>query len=309
MDKKIKIGITLALSTAVISGVVNFLSKVSVTVLKDATLFTFLKNSIVAILLIGIILAFRKWQEIKALNKKSWINLLLIGAIGGSLPFILYFQGLTHTSALTAGFIHKTLFIWVAILAVGFLKEKIGRLQIGALILFLGGNLLLGGFQNFHFGKGELMILAATFLWAIENIIAKKTLKDVSSLTVASARMVFGSVILLTVVGFSGKLTLISNLSPVQWLWTLIPSMLLLGYVLTWYSALKILPATVVASLLVPATFITTVLSTIFLKKPLTSLNNLSGVLVVSAIVILIASFKQVQLKKLDVKPTNESVA
>lgn len=302
MNKKIKIGITLALSTAIISGFSNFIAKVSVTALKDATLFTFLKNSIVAVLLIGLVLSLGKIKELKALNKRSWIKLLAIGVIGGSLPFILFFTGLSMTSALTASFIHKTLFVWVAILAIWFLKEKVTKLQIGALVLLLGGTLLLGGFQNFHFGKGEIMILAATLLWAVENIIAKKVLAEVSSLTLASARMVFGSVILLAVVAWQGKIGLMTSLSPKQWLWTLIPAVLLFGYVLTWYTALKHAPATVVASFLVPATFITTLLSTIFLKTPLTSLNNLSGILFAVAAVLLVINYKINRVNKSNVE-------
>ncbi|PIS40635.1 MAG: hypothetical protein COT26_02270 [Candidatus Kerfeldbacteria bacterium CG08_land_8_20_14_0_20_43_14] len=302
MNKNLKFGMSLALITAVISGFANFIAKIGVTSVKNPVVFTTLKNSIVAVLLIGLVLSLGKIKELKALSKKSWVKLLAIGVIGGSVPFILFFTGLSMTSALTASFIHKTLFVWVAILAVWFLKEKVTKLQIGALVLLLGGTLLLGGFQNFHFGKGEIMILAATLLWAVENIIAKKALAEVSSLTLASARMVFGSIILLAVVVWQGKIGLMAGLSPKQWLWTLIPAVLLFGYVLTWYTALKHAPATVVASLLVPAVFITTVLSTIFLKTPLTSLNNLSGVLFAVAAVLLVINYKIAKNNKSNVE-------
>ncbi len=295
---------SLALTTALISGIANFITKIGVTAVKNPVVFTTLKNSLVAVFLIGLVLFLGKMKEFKSLNRKTWLKLLTVGVIGGSAPFILFFTGLSLTSALAASFIHKTLFIWVAILAVWFLKEKITKLQIGALGLFLGGTFLLGGFQNFHFGKGEIMILAATLLWAAENIIAKKVLREVSSVAVASARMVFGSIILFAVVAWQGNVGLVAGLSGQQWLWTLIPSMLLLAYVLTWYTALKHAPASVVASLLVPATFVTTILSTIFLKSPLTNLNNLSGVLFAAGIILLIVNHRKSKFSKVNVSQT-----
>ncbi|MDP2932757.1 MAG: hypothetical protein Q8N81_01340, partial [bacterium] len=47
--------------------------------------------------------------------------------------------------------------------------------------------------------------------------------------------------------------------------WIIIPCLLLVAYVLTWYAALKLAPAIYVAALLVPATLITNVLSAIFI--------------------------------------------
>jgi drug/metabolite transporter (DMT)-like permease len=256
---------SLALGTAVISGVTNFLSKISVTVVKDAIVFTTLKNAVVALLLVGIILGAKKWSEIKTLNKRHWLKLIAIGLIGGSVPFALYFTGLTHTSALNASLIHKTMFLWVSLLAIPLLKERMTKWQwvgIGAVAI---ANLFIGGFQGFKFNTGELMILAATMLWAVENIIAKLALKDISSLTVAGARMVFGSVALIAFLAVRGGAPAVTHLSSAQWGWTLLVSALLFGYVITWYTALKRAPATYVATLLVPATLVTNALTAIFI--------------------------------------------
>jgi len=62
----------------------------------------------------------------------------LIAIVGGSLPFLLFFTGLSLASAPSAAFIHKTLFIWVAFLAVPFLGERLGWAQICALGVLLG---------------------------------------------------------------------------------------------------------------------------------------------------------------------------
>src|SRR3989344_1621138 len=143
----------LALMTEVISGAANFFNKIGVTAVKDPILYTTLKNSLVALFLIGFIVAMRQWKEIKKLNKGQLLKLLVIGLVGGSIPFALFFSGLANTSALNASLIHKTLFIWVAILAIPFLKEKIGLgAWIGVGVIFIA-NLFVGGFIGFKFNS------------------------------------------------------------------------------------------------------------------------------------------------------------
>lgn len=292
MQPKLKYAVMLAVGTMIISGTANFLTKIAVTVVDNPVVFTFLKNVIVAMFLIGIIAATRKWREIKRLNRKDIIKLFAIGIIGGGIPFILFFTGLAMIPAINAAFIHKTLFIWVALMAVPLLKERIGGIQLAALLLLIGGNLVLFGLPKFTFGLGELMVFSATLLWAIENIIAKVALKRLSSTLVASARMTLGSLIILIVIAYQGNLGMLTGLAPLQWGWTLLTGLLLTGYVVCWYTALKYAPATLVASLLIPATFITNLLTALFITQTISSEQLLSGALLIIGVSILIVKAK-----------------
>ena len=123
------------------------------------------------------------------------------------MPFLLFFKGLSLTTAAQGGFIHKTMFIYVVILAAVFLKEKLSKnFIIGALLLMLGNLLLLKKMPE-SFGAGDALILAATFLWAIENVIAKYVLRDLGGKIVAWARMFFGSIFKFTWFNLSEKTT------------------------------------------------------------------------------------------------------
>jgi len=277
----IKSATLLALLAAVISGTNNFVTKIAVTAVGDPIFFT---------TLIGVIIAWRKWPEIAALSREQWIKLFAIGVIGGAVPFALFFTGLTKTSALNAGLIHKTLFIWVMIFAIPILKERVTRLQWLGIGTIFAANLFVGGFAGFKYNAGELMILGATILWAIENIIAKTALKDIPSATVASARMVIGSVILSGLVLWQGNGGLIMNLNAMQWGWTILTSLLLGGYVLAWYTALKYAPATYVAALLVPATLVTNALSAIFITRTMALPQLASSALFILGTVLVIAA-------------------
>lgn len=279
MNNKIKYATILALVTALISGFSNFLAKIAVTAVKDPLVFTTLKNGVVGLFLVGIIIALKKWLEIKNLNRSQWLKLVVIGVVGGFIPFALFFVGLSQTSAINASLIHKTLFVWVLLFALPTLKERITRGQLAGVAVIFAANFVIGGFSGFNYNTAELMILAATILWAIENIIAKKVLQDVSSLTVASARMTFGSLMLLGLVTSQGNIGTLSGLNGTQWLWTLLASGLLSGYVLTWYTALKYAPATYVATLLVPATLVTNILTAVFITRSLSLPVILSSLL------------------------------
>lgn len=291
-NKTFRCATLLATAAAIISGTNNFLTKIAVTAVKDPIVFTTLKNAVVAVFLVGVLLALRKWAEISNLNRAQILKLLAVGAVGGSIPFALYFTGLAQTSAINAGLIHKTLFLWVFLFAVPILKERMTTLQWLGVAAVFAANLLVGGFAGFKYNAGELMILAATILWAVENIIAKKALADISSGVLAASRMTIGSLILFfMVISRGGGFAAVANLDGIQWGWTLLTSALLAGYVLTWYTALKYAPATYVATLLVPATIITNILSAVFVTHalPLMQLVNILFLILGAALVIVFA--------------------
>src|SRR3990167_3360252 len=137
-------GIQLALLTATISGFSIFFSKLFVSKM-DPVVFTTLKNIFVAFVLSGLLFRPALTAQFKKLTRQDWIKLVLIGVIGGSIPFALFFTGLTMTTASTGAIIHKTLFIWVAFLAIIFLREKLTFLQMIGYTLILWGGMWTSG--------------------------------------------------------------------------------------------------------------------------------------------------------------------
>jgi drug/metabolite transporter (DMT)-like permease len=244
-------GIALAVVTALISGVSIFVNAFAVKQLPDPAVYTTLKNGVAALLLLGLAAAAVRPADVRAINRASWAKLLVIGVIGGSVPFILFFTGLAQASAPSAAFIHKTLFVWVALLAVPFLGERLGLLQLGALGVLLAGQALVIKPAGIVWGTGEAMIAAATLLWAVESILARRVLGSVPSPVVGAARLGFGLIVLVAYLAVAGKLGSIAALSAGQWLWAMGTGLLLSGYVASWFAALKRAPASVVTSILV----------------------------------------------------------
>lgn len=272
-------GLLLVFATAIISGFSIFINKFGVSVI-DPYIFAGLKNTVVAVLLLALLLGVKDWKALKDLRKKQWITLFFIGLVGGSIPFLLFFKGLTLTTGAQAAFLHKTMFLYVALMAVLFLKEKIHKnIIIGGLLLLLGNAFLLK-FIPHSLGRGDLLILLAAMFWAGENVISKYALRTLSGRVVAWGRMFFGSVLIMIFLIISGQISLIATLNGSQIGWVFITALFLFGYVLTWYSGLKYIPVSLAAPVLMLGLPITTLLSLIDLGK-LPQLNQFFGFILV----------------------------
>ncbi len=279
-------GLLLVLSTAFISGFAIFISKFGVSII-NPYIFTGLKNVIVALLAVSWLLMLRDWQILKKLGGRTWLLLLFVGLIGGSIPFLLFFKGLSMTTAAQGAFIHKTMFVYVALLAGIFLKEKINKKYlIGGLFLLLGNMLLLKAVPH-QIGWGDFLVFLAAFFWAGENVLSKYLLKNLPPRIVIWSRMFFGSLFIVFFWAATGQAGLVMSLNLEQIGWLLISSVILFGYVSTWYSGLKYVPVSLAATVLLLGSPITTLLSLIFLGGSVV-FGQILGIILITLAVFLI---------------------
>ena len=282
-------GIKFAFLMALISGAANFFNKEIISAGIDPVLLTALKNAVPGILFL--ILALPLAPQLKNLKKGDWLKLFFIGVIGGFIPFILFFKGLALTSAAAGSFIHKTMFLWVAILAWATLKEKLNRWQIFALAIMALGLAAMIKFTP-HFGRGEMMIFGATLLWALETVFIKQLIKNIDYRLLGAARMALGSVFIFIFAGFTGKLSLVTKLQPTDWLAIIFVGTILSGYVYFWYRSLALIPATVTSSILTLAFPITLLLSDFRHFKMLSNPEIIGTALICVSIYFIVQSFK-----------------
>jgi drug/metabolite transporter (DMT)-like permease len=260
------VGLALAFVTATISGFSIFVNSYAVKEFDNPTLFTTLKNTVVGATLLVLLVArpdIDASAVVRRLDGRRRLGLIALGVIGGSVPFVLFFEGLSRVDSGNAAFLHKTLFVWVTVFAVFFLKERLGRWQIAALAMLFLAQWLTGGPGDLRPGTGETMVFVAALLWSVEVIVAKQVLPFTGSQLAATARMAIGAVLLLGYLGLQGDLAAIGELGGVQWAWVLGTGALLLGYVTTWYAALERAPATAVTCVLTVGAPITAALNVI----------------------------------------------
>ena len=115
-------------------------------------------------------------------------------------------QRLARTTATPAAFLHDTLVIWVVLLAGPLLHERAARWNIAAIALLVGGEVALSkGIGHLAWGTGTALVLAATLLWAVEVVVAKRLLSGIAPATVSLVRMGVGSAALLAYLGSHGR--------------------------------------------------------------------------------------------------------
>ena len=262
---RIRPGYALALTAAVISGFAVYTNSYGVRAFGSATVYTTAKNLVAAVVIVvALAVAGRRAPRAgftRPRGPAQWAALAAVAVVGGSVPFILFFEGLARVTSTDAAFIQKTLVVWVALLAVPLLRERVGPWHLAAIAALVWGQAIIGGgVGGIRLGSGETMILAATVLWAVETVIARKLLAALSALTVATARMGGGAVIL---VGYTLATTSWAALAATgwhQWSWAVATGLILAAYVAVWYSALARAGAIDVTALLVPGAIITALL-------------------------------------------------
>jgi drug/metabolite transporter (DMT)-like permease len=259
-------GIALAFVTACISGVSIWVNGRGVAHFSDAAVYTTAKNAVAGLLLLVLLLTLGSrggTTSLSTVTRRRWPALLAVAVIGGSVPFVLFFEGLKESQATQAAFIQKTLLVWVALLAVPLLKERLRWPHAVAIALLLAGQVLLAGkLGTVAFGRGEAMILAATLLWSVEIVFVKHLLRcSVPPNVVAAARMALGTVLLAAWLALTGKLGDLAGLSALQWRWALLTGLLLTAYVATWFAALARAQAVDVTAVLVFGALVTAILS------------------------------------------------
>ncbi len=270
-------GLLLALAAAAISGVSVFVNGYGVKQYPDATAYTTAKNAVAALIVVVAAVAAARRRAAgrgaaaataavaptapEASPAARRLGLVVVAVVGGSTAFVLFFEGLARSSAKDAAFIHKTLVVWVAVLGATILRERVGALHVAAVAVLVSGQALLGvRLGAIGVGSGEAMILAATVLWAVEVVVAKRLLASVPPTTVAVARMGGGALLLLGLLAVRGDLGHLVPTDRGALVWVGVTGALLGAYVLTWFHALAAAPAVDVTALLVAGAVVTALL-------------------------------------------------
>jgi drug/metabolite transporter (DMT)-like permease len=255
-------GLRLALLAAVVSGVAVYVNGQAVRRFPSPTVYTTGKNLIAGAVLVCFALLMRRWSQVERRSEpiagSAVAGLGAVAVIGGAVPFVLFFEGLAQATSSDAAFIHKTLVVWVALLAVLVLGETLTVFHVAAVaLLVLGQVMLAGGVGSIRPGAGEAMILLATLCWAVELLLVKRLVVSVPSTTVAAARIAGGAVLLIVWVAVTGRLDSLVSLTASQLAWLMLTGSLLSVFVSVWFAAVAKAQVVDVAAILVPGAVIT----------------------------------------------------
>jgi len=306
-------GLAVAGITALISGVSVFVNSYGVHAVATPAVYTTAKNLVATVVLVaGSVVAVARRQRggdagarwvhgarptagigpiagRVGMGRLRVVALAYVGVAGGGVAFILFFDGLARTTATPAAFLKDTLVIWVAALAASFLRERITGWNVAAIALLVGGEVAIAhGVGGLAPGSGQVLILGATVLWAVEVVVARWLLSDVAPATLSLVRMGIGSVVLVGYLVATGAAGALASLDRDQIGWILLTGVLLAAYVATWFTALSRARAIDVTSVLVASAVVTALLQAMAGTASLAP--ELGGLILIAAGTVMVAS-------------------
>jgi drug/metabolite transporter (DMT)-like permease len=277
-------GLALVVLTAGISGVSTFVNAYAVQG-TNSDAFVTVRNLATVVFLVP--LALLGARSVRApLARRQWATLVLIGLVGGAIPFLLFFRGVELATAAggaaSASFVYRTLFLFATVFGLVVLRERLRWWITLVAALLLAGNYLLLSLVGPVWTDGFAYVLAATVLWAVEYTISRWLLRDVRSSTVGLGRMGFGAAFLVAYLAGTGQLVGVAAFSGGEWQWVVISALLLTAFVATWYAGLARVDVSVATSILVLGFPVTWLLDVLLHGSPLL-VGQLAGALIVAA--------------------------
>lgn len=223
------------------------------------------------------------------LRDHGWIFLLSIIA-----SFHLWIQvtGLQYTTASNTGWIIGLAPVFMALLGFLFFKEKIGSTQISGIVIAFFGLLLLVGKGNFSSidiisNKGDFLILASSFTWAVYSLVGKKITLSYSPMMTILFLFVMMSIFVAPFTINQKNIDAVIHLSLVSWIAILFLGIFCSGiaYVL-WAQALNEMSSSKVGAFLYLEPFVTFFSAWLLLNEHITMLTLLSGLIIVGGVVL-----------------------
>ncbi len=248
---------------------------------------TILRLSIVSITFLLIFILQHK--TISPLIKRDIPSILLLGVIGLVGYHLCLNYGETQISAGAASLIIATIPIFIVILAVVFLKEKITtRITLGVTTSLVGVVLITLTRETIEveYLSGAIAVLAAAIIGAWYTIFGKKLLQRYTSLSLTGYAFLLGSIGLIPLLNkrFIDEVTRLSLVG-----WTAVLSLAFFPTVVAyvfWYKALEMKPASEIGVYLYFTPVISTILGIIMFNEPITPFFIIGGLLVILGLII-----------------------
>ncbi|MDY6794779.1 MAG: EamA family transporter [Actinomycetota bacterium] len=192
---------------------------------------------------------------VKAL-KDDGLHILVLGAVGVFLTFLLFHLGVEKTEASVAAVLFSMNPVFTVLVAYFALGERLGIPGwIGVAVGLLGAFTAITGFEfSGLFGRedflgGALMLLSA-LCWAFYTVYGKKYSERYGGLVVSFTSMAVGSLLFVLLLTFQGGWAEMGDYSARAWMWLVYLGVITvgIGYIL-YFEGMRRIPASRGASL------------------------------------------------------------
>ncbi len=229
---------------ALAKGLTPWLSPASLLIISEALMAFFVIITFGAVPLL---------RQLAKLDMKTVGVCVLIGLLNSGLAPLLWFKGLSMTTAVNASVLSPTGLVTTLMFSSWLLGERVSRTQILGAFIILAGIVIInfGGVATFRVNPGDVIIVLATQLFALGSVLFKKYLTHIMPELAIAVRNVAGICgVLIASSVFQGSLT-ISDMSafPMHLVSLLLAFVFFSRYLNLsfYYEALDRLPATTVS--------------------------------------------------------------
>ncbi len=280
-----------ALLAVVIWGGTFIATKVTLREVSPATI-VWLRFGI-GIVILGITVAARKQFAFPARNELGYFALL--GFIGVTLHQWLQATGLITAAATTTAWIVATIPVFSALLGWLVLKEKLGAIRVGGMLMAAAGVILIvskgepAALFSGSFGTpGDFLILISAVNWAVFSVLSRRGLQAHPATRMMFYVMVFGWLFAnIWLFGLGPGLSEIPRLTLNGWSGILVLGILGSGLAyIAWYDALQAIPTSQLAAFINIEPLVTTVMAAFLLGETITLLSVLGAALIVLGVYI-----------------------
>lgn len=242
---------------------------------------------------------FPELKKIHRLPKKDIICLLFIAFLAAVLAPLLFFTGLSMTSATNSIILCRTEAVFIVIISFIWLKEHLSKSQILGIILMIIGVALIVT-QNFaadlNANKGDLLILASSLIWAFDACIFKKYLHHIAPELVVLIRNTVGTIFLFLIIPFVFDIHY--DINAILNKEILIPLTIFSLFVivfgqLMWYKTLELIPASIASSISLLAPLIGIFLAVMVLQETLYVYHLTGGIIILTGLTLTIINHQK----------------
>jgi drug/metabolite transporter (DMT)-like permease len=187
-------GYLYALASAITAGLIPLLSKLLLPSTQPLTI------AAVSFLLAGLIILPYRPRERPTRKSVGW--LLATGTLGAALAPALFLYGINQTLAVNAALLTNAEVFFTGVIAYAAFKERLKREQLFESLLVIAGIIIVTTGLNFtsvqllHGFAGNLLILASSLVWALDNNLSRITSPRFGPIFVSKFRNIFGGGVL-----------------------------------------------------------------------------------------------------------------
>ncbi len=232
----------------------------------------------------------KNWPKI---DRSDWPRVILLSLVSVPINQLIYLVGMSKTMPSHASLLYGTTAVFALFLSAGLGYERISRHKVAAIVLALGGLILVvtrgGQFDvSSDLFMGDVLIFLAVLAWATYTVLGKPLVVKYGAIPTTVAVLILGSV---TSLPFLVAPALAQDYSKVTWIgWggTFYSGLVLtvLAY-MVWYKILTMVDPSQVAILTTPQPIIATALSSIFVGEIIGWPLVTGGLMVIAGIVLM----------------------